>query len=79
MRIAFVGYRDHTDKSRIVSIDLTNDTSAVVTFMNAVNAEGGGDTCEDVFGGLERVIELDWKSPTRILIHVADAPQHGSR
>ena len=80
MRVAFVGYRDHSDGSeRIVSIDLTDDTSSVIAFMNSVNATGGDDECEDIFGGLERVINLSWKNPNRILIHVGDAPQHGSR
>ena len=80
MRVGFVGYRDHTDGSeRIVSIDLTEDTAAVVNYMNSVSATGGADECEDIFGGLEKVISLDWKNPNRILIHVGDAPQHGSR
>ena len=80
MRVGFVGYRDHTDGSeRIVSIDLTEDTAAVINFMNSVGATGGADECEDIFGGLEKVISLGWKNPNRILIHVGDAPQHGSR
>jgi hypothetical protein len=80
MRVGFVGYRDHSDGSeRVVSIDLTEDTTAVINFMNSVTATGGGDECEDVFGGLEKVINLGWKNPNRILIHVGDAPQHGSR
>jgi len=61
VRVAFVGYRDHSDGSdRIVSIDLTDDTSSVVTFMSSVRATGGADTCEDIFGGLECVIGLGW-------------------
>jgi hypothetical protein len=63
----------------VVSIDLTENISSVINFMNSVWAFGGGDVCEDVFGGLEAVINLSWKNPNRILIHVADSPQHGSR
>jgi hypothetical protein len=63
----------------VVSIDFTENSSAVVDFMNAVEAIGGADTCEDVFGGLEEVIGLGWTNPNRILIHVGDAPQHGTR
>jgi hypothetical protein len=63
----------------VVSIDLTENTSSVIDFMNSVKATGGADTCEDVFGGLEKVINLSWKNPNRILIHVGDAPQHGTR
>ena len=80
MRVGFVGYRDHSDDSeRIVSIDLTEDTAEVINFLDSVEATGGADECEDIFGGLERVISLGWKNPNRILIHIGDAPQHGSR
>jgi len=47
--------------------------------MNSIKATGGGDACEDIFGGLEEVLKLDWKHYIRILVHVGDAPQHGSR
>ena len=80
MRVGFVGYRDFADrKYRIVSINLTEDTTTVIDFMDEIEAYGGGDECEDVYGGLDRVLNHDWKFPTRILIHVGDAPQHGSR
>jgi len=80
VRVAFVGYRDFVDEeNRIVSINLTEDISEVINFIAGIKAHGGGDKCEDIFGGLERVLDLDWKLPARILIHVGDAPQHGSR
>ena len=47
--------------------------------MNSVRASGGGDACEDVFGGLEEALKMDWQHKNRILVHIADAPQHGSR
>ena len=62
-----------------MSIDFTNDSSSVIEFMNSVEAIYGADDCEDIFGGLEKVINLSWKNPNRILIHVGDGPQHGSR
>ena len=62
-----------------MSIDFTNDSSSVIEFMNSVEAIYGADDCEDIFGGLEKVINLSWKNPNRILIHVGDAPQHGTR
>ena len=50
-----------------------------MTFINSVAATGGGDACEDVFGGLEEALKMDWQHKNRILVHIADAPQHGSR
>jgi hypothetical protein len=63
----------------VVSINFTENTSAIVDFMNAVKTLRGNDVCEDVFGGLEEVIGLGWTNPNRILIHVGDSSQHGTR
>ena len=39
---------------------------------------GGGDRPENVFGGMEHVKSQSWRAPlTRILVHIADAPDHG--
>jgi hypothetical protein len=37
---------------------------------------GGGNVLEDVAGGLNCVTKLDWKSSTRLVIHIADVPCH---
>ena len=52
---------------------------AFATFLNGVEARGGADTCEDVHGGLEAILNLSWQKKNRVLIHIADAPAHGSR
>lgn len=36
------------------------------------------DFPEDVAGGLKKALSLTWKGDTRIIIHIADAPAHGS-
>jgi hypothetical protein len=36
------------------------------------------DTAEDVAGALKKALSLTWKGDTRIIIHIADAPAHGS-
>ena len=40
---------------------------------------GGGDSCEDVIGGLSKALQLDWQARTRIIYLVCDAPPHGNR
>lgn len=47
-------------------------------FIARSNATGGGDAAEDVAGGLKKALSLAWKGDTRIIIHIADAPAHGS-
>ncbi|CAF1080685.1 unnamed protein product [Adineta ricciae] len=73
--IAFIGYRDIGDSTE--RLDFTDDENIFQEFLNNVQAIGGDDTCEDVFGGLEAVEQLSWSNPNRILIHICDAPCHG--
>ena len=51
LRLALVGYRDHCDKERIVYRDFDSDVDKFKTFVSSVKEDGGGDACEDVFGG----------------------------
>ncbi|CAG0900528.1 unnamed protein product, partial [Darwinula stevensoni] len=80
VRVSFVGYRDHCDgQRRIETLDFKEDVNVFKIFLDAVVADGGGDTCEDVFGGLEAAINLSWSGRNKCLIHIGDAPPHGGR
>ena len=79
LKVAFVGYRDHCDKERIISLPFTGEITHFKSFVSNVRAYGGGDAAEDVFGGLEEAGQLQWTAPNRILFHVADAPCHGKQ
>ncbi|KAF5831211.1 hypothetical protein DUNSADRAFT_13448 [Dunaliella salina] len=83
LRIAFVGYRDHDlpVDQRITVIPFTEDLDGFKQRLAGVFATGGADEPEDVFGGLEAAGQLDWDASLdtcRQLIHIADAPCHGS-
>ncbi|PNH01990.1 Alpha-protein kinase vwkA [Tetrabaena socialis] len=61
------------------SIRAAKDLEDFVSWMGTVKAHGGDDTAEDVYTGLERAASLNWTSQGgRLLIHIADAPCHGS-
>lgn len=86
--IGFVGYRDHSDGDlRLATMDFTGNTEAVRSFIAKQKAQGGGDgpgriyvlltSLEDVFGGLNAMLKLNWTHGTRILFHIGDYPQHG--
>lgn len=80
LRVSFVGYRDHGDgDGRVVSCEFTDELVDFKSFVNSVSATGGADECEDIFGGLEAALDLNWSNMTRILFHVGDAPCHGKR
>jgi hypothetical protein len=80
IRLAFIGYRDLDllqDKQFSI-LDFT-DENEFHSFVSMVKCENGGDACEDVLGGLQKTLKLNWKHPVRILIHVGDCPSHGRR
>ena len=78
LKVAFVGYRDHYDKERILFSQFTTNIPQFKSFVSKIEAHGGSDDAEDVFGGLKEAGNLDWSAPmTRILFHVADSPCHG--
>ena len=62
-------------------LDFTEDVASFESFMESVRASGGGDTPEDVLGGINKAAGLSWppNAGTRILFHIADAPAHGER
>ncbi|CAF1185297.1 unnamed protein product [Adineta steineri] len=80
IRLAFVGYRDFnlTPDKQFSILDFT-DEKEFYSFVSTVKCEYGGDVCEDVLGGLQKTIGLNWKQAVRILIHVSDCPSHGRR
>mmetsp|Transcript_159834 Transcript_159834/g.298018 ORF Transcript_159834/g.298018 Transcript_159834/m.298018 type:complete len:1108 (-) Transcript_159834:131-3454(-) len=81
LHIAFVGYRDIGDTTRFEVLPFTTSVQDFQQFVGRVGAFGcGGDIPEDVLGGLDEVLKLDWDvggAATRALIHIGDAPCHG--
>ncbi|KAH3742608.1 heat shock 70 kDa protein 12A [Pelomyxa schiedti] len=77
-RFAFVGYRDITDTNRFHSLDFTETVTDFSNFIAPISADGGDDTPEDIFGALLKVSRLNWQSRCRVLIHIGDAPCHGT-
>ena len=84
IRFGFCGYRDHCDgPDRLQLSDsftdcFTNSSVEFRNFIGTVEAKGGGDSPEDVLGGLNAAVtRMGWRSEVRILIHVGDCPPHG--
>ncbi|CAF1273951.1 unnamed protein product, partial [Didymodactylos carnosus] len=81
LRMAFVAYRDYTDSNRYDSIDFHQipNIGPVETKIASQQATGGGDLCEDVQGGLDKALKLNWTKGDRvakILVWVGDCPGH---
>ena len=75
-----IAYRDFGDKKQYEQYQLSPDLNAFKTFIGGLRAEGGGDSCEDVAGGLHHCVNwIQWKNPVRLCILIADCPCHGSQ
>ncbi|PKC69631.1 hypothetical protein RhiirA1_415372 [Rhizophagus irregularis] len=81
IRIGFCGYRDHCDGSnRLQIFDFTNSPENFKNSLSGVSASGGGDTPEDVLGGLDAAVSrMTWRNDIRVLLHIGDCPPHGRR
>lgn len=79
LRVAFVGYRDLMNSSEHFTIlQFTSELDEFYEFVADTKPIGNWDTCEDVAGGLEHAVQLEWKLPTKVLVHVAESPCHGA-
>lgn len=71
IKLGFVGYRDFCDKDqRLVVLPFTTNVSAFEKFVGRIEASGGGDAPEDVFGGIDAATQMGWSQRTRIMIHI---------
>uniref|UniRef100_A0A914CDW0 Alpha-type protein kinase domain-containing protein n=1 Tax=Acrobeloides nanus TaxID=290746 RepID=A0A914CDW0_9BILA len=79
IRLAFVAYRDFGDSKQFEVLPFTKSVEEFRLFCNRLNANGGGDGPEDVFGGLTEMLKLNWasQSGTKVTFHIADYPCHG--
>lgn len=75
--IGAVVYRDVNDAQRFQQHIFSPSISAFISFLDNVTPEGGGDTCEDVIGGLAKALNMRFKYTNKLIIWCGDAPAHG--
>ena len=78
-RVAFVVYRDYDEPNEFVITEFTENVEELVSKLTKERASGGNDACENVAGGLARLLDLLWKGDICQVFWVADAPAHGDR
>eukprot|EP00080_Pristionchus_pacificus_P016921 PDM76941.1 efk-1 [Pristionchus pacificus] len=82
--IAFVAYRDHDHKEKgekqFEVLPFTKDLGRFTAFTRDLQGIWGTDHPEDVFGGLDTALDLDWsdKFGTKVMFHICDYPCHGT-
>jgi len=78
-RVAFVAYRDWLgDGKRLETLPFTPNIALFEQFVANLKAEGGDDAAEDVLGGLQMALNLEWSGNIKILYHICDSPPHGT-
>jgi hypothetical protein len=79
-RFGAVGYRDLIDDQSVsVRCPFTSDPEIVRSWLETVEAEGGGDYCEDWVDGMRQLFQLGWRAQAfRCVFWIGDAPTHGT-
>jgi Cutinase/PKD domain/von Willebrand factor type A domain len=81
-RVGLVDYKDaepYSDDSYQAQVDqpLSTDIEGFDTAVDALSAEGGGDTPESVYTGMMTALGLDWRDGAhKEMIVIGDAPGH---
>ena len=80
-RISICTYRDYGDEYVVKGLPLTNNVGKVVTFLNTINAKGGGDMPEAVDEGLRWAIRNNTfnRSARKVILLFGDAPPHANK
>lgn len=78
-RVALVVYRDYDESDEFVILDFSENVDTMVQVLKGQMANGGGDSAENVAGGLAHLLDLSWKGDICQVFWVADAPAHGDR
>lgn len=78
VRFGMVLYKDRGDNERVRVVPFTRDIAAFRGVLEDLRAGGGGDTPEDVQGGLEAALtQLDWRAAgVRLAFLIGDAAPH---
>jgi len=75
-------YRDPIDcpGEKNQTYSLKSDVNVLKNELASEVATGGGDIPEDWVGGFDLALNnIAWRNGTRLIIHIADAPAHGSQ
>ena len=78
LRFALIVYRDYSDGEKRIQVFQFCNSSTLQRHLGTVRAFGGGDAAEDCFGGIfASLTQIEWDSPSKVIIWMGDAPQHG--
>eukprot|EP01038_Epipyxis_sp_PR26KG_P004735 gene4735-6642_t len=78
LRVAIVCYGDDVGSDYSNStLKFTESVEEVKQFLDSQRATGGDDIAEDVNGCFQAALALEWKSSSKTIVLITDAPGHG--
>ena len=80
--LGFIAYKDFCDLDfgeQYINLEFTTDYESIKKNIEFLEAEGGGDTPEDLCGALALAKDKNWNGNTRFAILVTDSPCHGEK
>ena len=80
--LGFIGYKDFSDLDfgeEYINLEFTKDYENIKKNIEFAEAEGGGDTPEDLCGALSLALNKNWSGKSRFAILVTDSPCHGEK
>ena len=80
--LGFIAYKDFSDLDlgeKYINLEFTKEYESIKKNIEFLEAEGGGDTPEDLCGALALAKEKNWNGKTRFAILVTDSPCHGEK
>lgn len=77
-RLGVIAYRDQGDEYVTKTMPISNDRYAILNFVSALEAKGGGDIPEAILPALEYAFDaMRWRpAAQRVVLIIADAPPH---
>jgi hypothetical protein len=79
LRLGLLAFRDHQDDYVVKDFGgFTSNVDTVVSNLNTLTADGGGDGPEASTSALDKALALDWRDDSvKVAILITDAPPHG--
>ncbi len=80
-RISICTYRDNGDDFVVKGLPLTDNIGKIVTYLNTIDAKGGGDMPEAVDEGLRWAIQNNTfnRNARKVILVFGDAPPHANK
>ncbi|CAI4220892.1 unnamed protein product [Auanema sp. JU1783] len=82
LQLGMIAYRDYGDSKQFEELQFTKSLEVFNAFCLGIKPFGGGydgGGCEDVLGGFDRALKLNWDPEVgaKLICHMGDRPGHG--